>query len=146
MRDFFQHFTAELRLPLDCDVADRNNADEFAISVQYRQPANLLFLRVALGSRPWAVARMVMSRSVTMPASRWPSRTGKAPTSSERIFSAASWMEASGRTPLLYGGSVTPENVASLLACPNVDGGLVGGASLKPDGFLALLQAGANAT
>ncbi len=55
-------------------------------------------------------------------------------------------MEASGRTPILYGGSVTPENVDSLLACANVDGALVGGASLKPDGFLALLAAGAIAT
>jgi triosephosphate isomerase (TIM) len=47
--------------------------------------------------------------------------------------------------PLLYGGSVTPENVDSLLACPDVDGGLVGGASLKPEGFLALVAAGARA-
>jgi triosephosphate isomerase len=51
--------------------------------------------------------------------------------------------DAAEKTQLLYGGSVTPENVAELLACPNVDGALVGGASLKPDGFLALLAAGA---
>lgn len=48
-------------------------------------------------------------------------------------------------TPILYGGSVTPENVDSLLACPNVDGALVGGASLKPAGFLSLLEAGTKA-
>lgn len=36
---------------------------------------------------------------------------------------------------ILYGGSVTPENVDSLMACPDVDGALVGGASLKPDSF-----------
>src|SRR6201981_1223739 len=54
-------------------------------------------------------------------------------------------MEASGRTPILYGGSVTPENVDSLLAGANVDGALVGGASLKPAGFAALLEAGARA-
>ncbi|MDR3607314.1 MAG: triose-phosphate isomerase [Oligoflexia bacterium] len=41
---------------------------------------------------------------------------------------------------ILYGGSVTPENIDSLLACPDVDGGLVGGASLKPESFLALLS------
>lgn len=52
-------------------------------------------------------------------------------------------LEASGRTQLLYGGSVNKENADQLLACPNVDGLLVGGASLKPDGFLALVQAGA---
>jgi len=36
---------------------------------------------------------------------------------------------------ILYGGSVTPENVDSLMACADVDGALVGGASLKPDSF-----------
>ena len=50
-------------------------------------------------------------------------------------------MQAAGKTMLLYGGSVTPENIDSLLACPNVDGALVGGASLKPEGFAALLLA-----
>jgi triosephosphate isomerase len=50
--------------------------------------------------------------------------------------------EAAQRTQLLYGGSVTAENVDSLLRCPNVDGALVGGASLKPDSFLALLASG----
>ena len=39
---------------------------------------------------------------------------------------------------ILYGGSVTPANFAELLACPDIDGGLVGGASLKPDSFAAL--------
>ena len=52
-------------------------------------------------------------------------------------------MESAGRTPLLYGGSVTPENSDALLSCPNIDGGLVGGASLKPENFLALLQSAA---
>ncbi len=39
---------------------------------------------------------------------------------------------------ILYGGSVTPANFAELLACVDIDGGLVGGASLKPDSFGAL--------
>lgn len=39
---------------------------------------------------------------------------------------------------ILYGGSVTPANFGELLACPDIDGGLVGGASLKPDSFGAL--------
>jgi triosephosphate isomerase (TIM) len=41
---------------------------------------------------------------------------------------------------LLYGGSMTPENVAAYVARPNVDGGLVGGASLDPASFAALLE------
>lgn len=36
---------------------------------------------------------------------------------------------------ILYGGSVKPENIDSLMAKPNIDGALVGGASLKPDSF-----------
>ena len=39
---------------------------------------------------------------------------------------------------ILYGGSVKPSNAAELLAVANVDGALVGGASLKADEFLAI--------
>ncbi len=42
-----------------------------------------------------------------------------------------------------YGGSVKPGNAAELLACPDVDGALVGGASLKADDFAAIVRAGA---
>jgi len=38
-----------------------------------------------------------------------------------------------------YGGSVNAENAATLLSQPNIDGALVGGASLKADGFLAII-------
>jgi triosephosphate isomerase len=41
---------------------------------------------------------------------------------------------------ILYGGSVTPENVASLMVCADVDGGLVGGASLKADSFTRIVK------
>ena len=41
-----------------------------------------------------------------------------------------------------YGGSVKPDNAATLLGQPDVDGGLVGGASLKADQFLAIVRAG----
>lgn len=41
---------------------------------------------------------------------------------------------------LLYGGSVTPENVDILMSQPDVDGALVGGASLKPVGFLRIIH------
>lgn len=39
-----------------------------------------------------------------------------------------------------YGGSVKPENIADYMACPDVDGALVGGASLESESFLALLN------
>jgi triosephosphate isomerase len=43
--------------------------------------------------------------------------------------------------PILYGGSVNPGNARSLLAAPNVDGLLVGGASLDPSSWLAITRA-----
>ena len=42
---------------------------------------------------------------------------------------------------ILYGGSVKPDNAASLLAQPDIDGGLVGGASLKAADFVAICRA-----
>jgi len=44
-----------------------------------------------------------------------------------------------------YGGSVKPENAGDLLAQPDIDGALVGGASLKADAFAAIIAEGANA-
>ena len=41
---------------------------------------------------------------------------------------------------ILYGGSVTKDNVAELAAMEDIDGALVGGASLKPDGFLGIIS------
>ena len=41
---------------------------------------------------------------------------------------------------ILYGGSVKPDNVKGLMALPDVDGALVGGASLKADSFLKLVH------
>ena len=46
--------------------------------------------------------------------------------------------------PVLYGGSVKPENAAELLSQPGVDGALVGGASLEPDSFAAICRAAAS--
>ena len=43
-------------------------------------------------------------------------------------------------TRILYGGSVTPENIAGFMANEAIDGGLVGGASLKPDVFSEIIE------
>jgi triosephosphate isomerase len=45
-------------------------------------------------------------------------------------------------TPILYGGSVKPDNAAALLTAPEVDGVLVGGASLDADSFARIAEAG----
>jgi triosephosphate isomerase len=48
---------------------------------------------------------------------------------------------AAAQVNILYGGSVTPANALAILAGANVDGALVGGASLKADSFLAIASA-----
>jgi triosephosphate isomerase len=45
------------------------------------------------------------------------------------------------RVQILYGGSMNPANAAQLLSQPDIDGGLIGGAALKADDFLAIAQA-----
>lgn len=48
--------------------------------------------------------------------------------------------ESARNTLLLYGGSMTPDNAGSLLAQPDIDGGLIGGASLKAESFLRIVE------
>ena len=44
-------------------------------------------------------------------------------------------------TSILYGGSCSPKNANELFACPDIDGGLIGGASLKAEDFLSIINA-----
>ena len=50
--------------------------------------------------------------------------------------------EVSRAMLIQYGGSVTPQNAGDLLACPDVDGLLVGGSSLDPDKFVSIARSG----
>ncbi|MGP0065801.1 MAG: triose-phosphate isomerase [Isosphaeraceae bacterium] len=50
------------------------------------------------------------------------------------------------RVVVQYGGSVKPDNAADLLARPDIDGALIGGASLKANDFLAIFRAGRDVT
>jgi triosephosphate isomerase len=79
----------------------------------------------------------------------WAIGTGKVATA-EQAQEAAAFIRAlvadrapaqAQRTRVLYGGSVKPENAAELMALPDVDGALVGGASLQPDSFAAIVEA-----
>ena len=80
----------------------------------------------------------------------WAIGTGKVPTV-EQIGEVHGFIRARlerrfgagvGRsTRLLYGGSVKPGNAAEIFAVPNVDGALVGGASLKAADFLPIIEA-----
>jgi triosephosphate isomerase len=57
----------------------------------------------------------------------------------ERI--AAKNPAAAAQVRILYGGSMKPDNAKELMAMPDIDGGLVGGAALKASDFLAIIQA-----
>ena len=80
----------------------------------------------------------------------WAIGTGKTATTDQADSAHAhlrNWLasrynsDVGDRTRILYGGSVKPDNALSLLGQPNVDGALVGGASLKAELFLPIVQA-----
>ncbi|MEM7164801.1 MAG: triose-phosphate isomerase [Planctomycetota bacterium] len=56
-------------------------------------------------------------------------------------FAGDNWSQ---KVPLLYGGSVKPENAAGLLKDPDIDGALIGGASLSAESFLGILDVALN--
>jgi triosephosphate isomerase len=51
--------------------------------------------------------------------------------------------DAAAKVQILYGGSMKPDNAKELLAMPDIDGGLIGGAALKAADFLAIVRAAA---
>jgi len=70
----------------------------------------------------------------------WAIGTGKTATP-ELAQEAHAFVKSVLGAPVLYGGSVKPENARDLLAQPDVDGALVGGASLDVESFAAICQA-----
>lgn len=80
----------------------------------------------------------------------WAIGTGKSATQDDAqkmckavrdVVAADFGQDVADKVRVQYGGSVKPENIKDYMACPDVDGALVGGASLQPDSFLALLEA-----
>jgi len=57
------------------------------------------------------------------------------------VLAAVYESEAADAVPILYGGSMNEKNANDLLAQPDIDGGLIGGASLKPESFAAIINA-----
>lgn len=58
-----------------------------------------------------------------------------------RASLAEIWGDTAYEVSILYGGSVKPDNIGALLACPNIDGALVGGASLSAASFAVIVNA-----
>ena len=73
----------------------------------------------------------------------WAIGTGKTATP-EIAQKAHAFIKSLLDVPVLYGGSVKPDNAAVLLSQPDVDGALVGGASLELESFIAICRAAAN--
>lgn len=85
------------------------------------------------------VARIVLAYEPV-----WAIGTGQNcdPVEADRVMgNMRACVEGLRNVPILYGGSMKPENVASYMAHANVNGGLVGGASLDPTAFAALVRA-----
>jgi triosephosphate isomerase len=57
-----------------------------------------------------------------------------------RVFAERHSDEAANSLRILYGGSVKPDNISGLMACENIDGALVGGASLQADSFAQIVN------
>jgi triosephosphate isomerase (TIM) len=72
----------------------------------------------------------------------WAIGTGKTATP-ELAEDAHAYIKSLLDVPVLYGGSVKPDNAAELLAQPDVDGALVGGASLEVESFAAICETAA---
>ena len=70
----------------------------------------------------------------------WAIGTGKTATAEATIRSLYGARVARSVT-IQYGGSMNPKNAAELLAQPDIDGGLIGGAALKPDQFVDIINA-----
>ena len=71
------------------------------------------------------------------PRPRWPSTRTRSSAPKSPNFSAP---EVAAKMRILYGGSVKPDNATALLGQEEIDGALVGGASLKPDSFTAIAK------
>lgn len=91
------------------------------------------------GLAPDQVARVVLAYEPI-----WAIGTGAncEPVEANRVMSVIrSSVAGLSDVPILYGGSAKPENVASYAAQPDINGGLVGGASLDPNAFAMLIEA-----
>lgn len=101
-------------------------------------------LRKSLPSMPEGATNLVVAYEP-----KWAIGTGEIPTLPEieevhtliRGLLMGTYGSAGEQMPILYGGSMKPANAANILSVNNVDGGLIGGASLKAEDFIAIYSA-----
>jgi triosephosphate isomerase (TIM) len=93
------------------------------------------------------IARSLLDRVVVAYEPIWAIGTGRNcdPGEADRVMALIRGCIAGlDQTPILYGGSMNAKNVGAYVERPNVNGGLVGGASLDPQGFAALIESAGN--
>lgn len=115
------------------ETAEEHDRDEAVPKVTWQ-------LRIALaGLSPDDVARCAVAYEPI-----WAIGSGKndePPHSNVVVTALRRSVDGLAGAPMLYGGSMNPANAAAYMAQPEIDGGLVGGASLQADSFLAIVEA-----
>ncbi|MGM9764337.1 MAG: triose-phosphate isomerase [Candidatus Cryptobacteroides sp.] len=89
-----------------------------------------------------------MAKTIVAYEPVWAIGTGKTATAEQaqeihaciRSVIAEKFGELANEITILYGGSCKPSNAKELFACPDIDGGLIGGAALKADDFIAIAK------
>jgi triosephosphate isomerase len=108
----------------------------------------LSYVRKQLDESLFHLSKVNLTKCVIAYEPVWAIGTGLSATSEQAEFMhkhIRSWIaerydiETAERISILYGGSCNSSNAKELFACPNVDGGLIGGASLKADSFHSII-------
>jgi triosephosphate isomerase len=127
--------------PIVCigETLDERKANQTAAVVRQQIEGSLAglsadqMLKIVIAYEPiWAIGTGVVAT---------PEQAEEVHADLRRLLETRYNAEVAAAVRIQYGGSVNAENAASLLSQPNVDGALVGGASLKADSFLAIVAA-----
>ncbi len=107
------------------------------------------YVKAQLEAALFHLPKEAMMKAVVAYEPVWAIGTGKTASSNQAEAmhaSIRSWIvekydaETAEKVAILYGGSCNENNAKELFACPNVDGGLIGGASLKADAFNTIID------
>ena len=128
-------------IPLFCvgETLEQREAGETesVVAAQINTVADLVgidaFLNIVVAYEPvWAIGTGVTAS---------PEQAQKAHAFIRQLLANNNY-DVAQQTPILYGGSMNATNAKELIACADIDGGLIGGASLKPEDFLQICRVG----